>query len=521
MSLQARMIVCTVAISLCVPSLTVKRCHAQQSPPGTKTNDGWVEQRDEQTGMLTRTRELILHPQAAPRPALKHRLLLDDFERTPGNAAIFYLKATGFFEQNAARERLSQIFKEAAARAKQEGKDVGQMPPHVWLNTPPDEMPVKEVKDYLRLTSFQTGFLREAASRTRFDMDRNFREVDDPIAYLLPEIQGLRALARNQSIRCRLAIAEGRIDDAIEITGQQLALGRHLGDDDFLVSNLVGIAIAMVGWHDALYLVQHPDTPNLYWALATMPRPLVSMRRAMAVERQFLYQQVKVLREVDETPRPAGYWQEFIDRALPQMGILASELNFPSVDDDPQAARAAVVGLIAAAYPGARDYLINEQKMPRKQVEAYPTAQVVFLAMVRFQDHWRDEFFKWTHLPFWQARSNTSSRDIDGALREAAERCGWSAAPTALLLPAVLAARTGEARCDQSVALLQAVEAVRMYAAAHDGKLPPSLAALSVPAPIEPFTGKPVSYELLDGRAVLSGHPLPGMRIRLILRIAK
>lgn len=486
-----------------------------------KIEDGWVHQRDEQTGMVIRTKELILHPRAAAKPVLKHRLLLDAFERTQGNAAIYYLKATGFFEQQGSRERLANIWKESAAKAQKEGKDFGELPPHVWLNTSPDQLPVEEVKEYLALTAFQPPILREAARRSHFDMDRNFREVDDPIAYLLPEIQGLRALARTQSMRCRVAIAEGRIEDAIEITGQQFALARHLGDDDFLVSNLVGIAIASIGWNDAAYLAQHPQAPNLYWALATMPRPLVDMRRAMAVERQFLYQQLKVLREVDETPRPAGYWQDFLERLLPQLGYLTSEFGLPLASDDPEAAKAALVGFVAAAYPGAKKFLIEELNLPRKQVESYPTAQVVFLAMVRFHDRWRDEMFKWSYIPFWQSRAKNTSAELDRALRADSERYGWCTLPTMTLLPAVLAARTAEARCDQGIALLQAVEAVRMYAAAHDRQLPPSLDAISVPPPIEPFTGKPVAYERLGDRAVLSGHALPGIRYRFILRIAE
>jgi hypothetical protein len=491
-----------------------------QNTESSWARDGWTYQRDEQAGIQVQTKELAIHPRAEATPALKHRFLPDAFEAAPGNAAVFYLKALGFLEQDHARERIAQFRKDALAHAKEEGKPFDQAPPYVWMNTAPDKLPIEEVKEYLRLSSFQSFFLREAALRNRFDMDRKFRELDDPIAYLLPEIQNMRELARTQSMRCRLAIAEDRIADAVEIIGQQFALARHLGQDDFLVSNLVGIAIASIAWNDSLYLVQHPQTPNLYWATATMPTPLVDMRRAMAIERQFLYQQIKVLREVDETPRPAGYWRDFIDRLMPQLGLLASELELPSVSQDPDAARAAVVGFIAAAYPGAKRYLIDDQGMDREQVEAYPTAQVVFLAMVRYHNHWRDEVFKWTHLPFWQARTKATSSAVQQALSKDAERLGWSALPTQALLPAVLAARTAEARCDQIIALLQTVEAIRMYAAENDGKLPPTLSALPVPAPIEPFTGKPIEYELIGERGVLNGHALPGLRYRLIVRIA-
>lgn len=508
---------------LIVVSLSAGSTNAQDSSGDTpRKEDEWMYNSDEQPGIVVATKELTLYPCAEPKPALKYRFLPDNFSAVQGNAAIFYLKASGFLEQNLARDKLSEYWRDARAKAAQEGKEFIQEPPYVWLDTPPDALPLKEVKEYLVWTSFQPPILREGAQRDRFDMDRHFRDVEDPVAYLLPEIQGLPEIARTQSLRCRVAIAEDRIDDAMEIIGQQFAMARHLGQDDFLVSNLFGLAIAGIAWNDLLYVVQHPKAPNLYWALAAMPSPLVDMRqRAMDVERQFLYQQLKVLKEVDETPRPPGYWQEFIDRLIKQTGHLAGELNLPAGTDDPESARAAMVGFVAAAYPGAKDYLLNEQKLPPDQVEAYPTAQVVFLAVVRFYDQWRDEVFKWTFLPYWQARSKETASDEEQALRAAGNRYGWCSAPTVMLLPAVSAARTAEASGDQRIALAQTVEAVRMYAATHNGQLPPSLDVLSVPAPIEPFTGQPIEYERKGDLAVVNGHVRPGMRYRLILRIAK
>ncbi len=487
----------------------------------SNVEDGWLNERDAQTGQLVATKELLLHPQAEPRPALKHRLIPDEFDRLPGNAAVYYLKALGFIEQESARDKLAQFRKEARSKAEKSGTSVSKVPPYVWLATAPRDLPLAEVREYLSLTQFQPPIIREAALRDRFDMDRNFREVDNPIAYLLPEIQNLRELARTQSIRCRLAIAEDRVDDAIAILGQQFALARHVGQDEFLVSSLVGIATSSIAWNDATYLLQHPKAPNLYWALAAMPTPLVDLRHSMSVERQFFYQQLKVLREVDETPRPAGYWQDFLDRFVEQLGDLTQELNLPSVLRDKELARASIVGLVAAAYPGARDYLIQEEHLPREQVDAYPTAQVVFLAMVRYHDKWQDEVFKWMHLPVWQVRSKANSQTMEAAMHAEGEKYGWYTAPTRLMLPAIQAARTAEARCDQGIAMLQTVEAIRMYAAAHEGQLPPSLDALPVPAPIEPFTGKTIDYELLGDRAMLNGHSLPGIRYRFVLRIAK
>jgi hypothetical protein len=60
-------------------------------------------------------------------------------------------------------------------------------------------------------------------------------------------------------------------------------------------------------------------------------------------------------------------------------------------------------------------------------------------------------------------------------------------------------------RIDAQLAALTAVEALRSYAAAHDGALPKRLEDVTdTPIPQNPATGKPFHYELQDGLAVIS-----------------
>jgi hypothetical protein len=187
-------------------------------------------------------------------------------------------------------------------------------------------------------------------------------------------------------------------------------------------------------------------------------------------------------------------------------------------EQDLQTSRARIVGAIALAYPGAKRYLIEDCGLPRERVEAYPSAQTVLLAAVRYYDKARDDFFKWTLLPYWEGQA--ASESLDEKLRAEAERAGWIAMPADLLLPAIGAVRTATARAQQAIALVQTVEAIRMHGAAHDRKLPATLAELALPAPPDPFTGKPFDYEYREDHAVLSGHEMPGIRYRLVLRFA-
>ncbi|HEY1191299.1 MAG TPA: hypothetical protein VGE74_26935 [Gemmata sp.] len=69
------------------------------------------------------------------------------------------------------------------------------------------------------------------------------------------------------------------------------------------------------------------------------------------------------------------------------------------------------------------------------------------------------------------------------------------------LLPRVRELRREQGRFGQRVALLRHVEALRMFAATHNGKFPTRAAEIGVPLPDDPFTGKPFALTL-SGEAV-------------------
>ena len=79
-----------------------------------------------------------------------------------------------------------------------------------------------------------------------------------------------------------------------------------------------------------------------------------------------------------------------------------------------------------------------------------------------------------------------------------------------LLLPAVHKVTEASAKLDRRICALRCVEAIRLYAAVHDGQLPARLAAITeVPMPDDPMTGRAFQYELAGGTATLTASP-PG-----------
>jgi len=453
-------------------------------------------------------------PRAEPQPAFSVRLLPNAFEAKDGNAAIHYLHAIAFAEQSIGLQAKLDFERRNHQAAVEAGKSPGELPPHSWRISRPEELPLQEVKDYLVYTEFQTRYLRQAWQRKQCDFDRRILEVDSPLAYLLPEIQSMRELAWQQQLRFLVAIAEDRVDDAVEIFGQQLAIGHHLSQEPFLVSSLVGIACAGIGWTDSFFLSEHPQAPNLYWALAALPNPLVDLGYSLAFEGEMLFEQFKELRDVDENPRSDLYWSRFVDRMGDVLQEFADQLGFPQKRGINGFAEEVVTGV-----PGARRYLLEVVGMTGEQIDHLPAAQVYFLAVRRFHERFRDEWLKLKHVPY--QKLNEPAFAFRPKLDAAFAEYGSMTSLSKMVFPAVQSALTASTRNQQQLALLQTVESIRHHLATRGNSLPNSLDELELPAPLDPASGEAFEYFLHDQGATLRGTAFPNLRYQLDMRVAE
>lgn len=114
--------------------------------------------------------------------------------------------------------------------------------------------------------------------------------------------------------------------------------------------------------------------------------------------------------------------------------------------------------------------------------------------------------FKWAGMPYWQAAEGVSQSERHlGATWEQLK----GGIPFGLILPAVSGGFFVPARVERQLALVQAIEAIGMYAADHNGTLPPNLEAITdAPVPIDPVTGKTFGYKLEGTTATLTA-PAP------------
>src|SRR5262249_26437764 len=135
----------------------------------------------------------------------------------------------------------------------------------------------------------------------------------------------------------------------------------------------------------------------------------------------------------------------------------------------------------------------------RDRVAKFPPMQVILLDEKRDHEFQRDERLKLLALPPWQIASL-----VGDELHEPGEDGLF-----AELLPQIIKLRGTQAQLEQQIALLRHVEALRLYAAEHGGKLPARLGDSPVPLPDDPVSGKPLGYTADGTTAHLESQRLP------------
>ena len=201
-----------------------------------------------------------LTPIAPPTPALKYQLLFDDaLDRRPGNAAILYFDSILLMGPDA---------KDKAANAL-EAYDSRDM---TRFNSLADSLQNRSMLKELDL----------AGRREECDWQPPISE--EGFGTLLPHLASLRDIGRILKARALREIGQGKIDDALKTVRLGYELSDNVATEPVLISALVSIRITTM-MNDCLRtMMNRPDTPNLYWALADFPSRKPILRRALRGE---------------------------------------------------------------------------------------------------------------------------------------------------------------------------------------------------------------------------------------------
>jgi hypothetical protein len=350
-------------------------------------------------------------------------------------------------------------------------------------------------RDYSGKMTFGRESLRQADRAARLDrpdwqiLDRAKTEG---ISLLLPDVQVTRQLAQGLQERFHSEAIRGSFDEALETAKTLFAMARHMSEHPTLIAQLVGLAIESIAIKSLDELLEQPGCPNLYWALTNLPDPLVPSKKGLEGER------VLISAELHDLDTSAPMSEDRLKKLIAHIDQLRGDGKPPKPEDSMRAwldARVKNTAALAAARRRLVEYGLPEERLAR-----FPSDQVFLLDQKREYEVRRDEVMKLMNLPTWQIES----------LRDKVEPAKEMALFD-FLVPALYKVRRAQGRLEQRIALLRHVEALRMYAAEHAGKLPEKLADISVPLPVDPFTGKPFRYELDGLTARVRGTPPKGM----------
>ena len=434
---------------------------------------------------------VTVSPAAPPTPALRYQFRFDRSEQVPGNGAVGYLQALLQLPDQKLLDDLNDAN----------------------FDTDDDAAFVRLMKD--KFAWCGTPVLVDSAIR-RETCVWDFPVHHDGIGTLLPYLNHMRELANFLSPKARLATATGDWKQALNLARATFLLADAVDRSDpdtFLVTELVALGIQDIALDQVERLVQRPDAPNLYWALRQLPVPFGNVRAAVLNEHTAWGLSFPPLEKAwrGET-LSADEWRQVV------YGLHQQITGFQFMDPKPPTDAEFEAGLVRDGPAGRADYA----RRHGMTADAVAALDPVFVVGAFYFDGYRDaqdDITKWAVLPYPESLAPVAAatRRIDAlrhrqpnnpflAVRASESRC-----------------LTGSARLDRRAAALAAVEALRAYAAAHDGRLPAALADVTeTPPPPNPATGKSFDYTVTGDTAVVSDNDAAtGKPLRYTVRVRR
>lgn len=442
-------------------------------------------------------RTIAITPAATPAAALKYRLFPSSARLTPGNAAPIYLRIR-YQTTDALWDQITQNSEK-------------------WLNVPIDRFPTVEAHKFLDGWNRQLEQLAFGARRSHCDWDYTIPEQRHNIINVaLPDCQGMRQWIRLVSLKARLEIAEEKYDEAVRTIQTGMAFSRHIADGPFFINGLVGLAGIHVMLDRCEELIARPGAPNLYWALATLPNPVIDFRREIEIERRLFENLIPELEQVEsDQPRTAAEWSSILARIHERLVQISRDYNAFELK---AFAGRDLARFRAESLAPALAYLKSRPDLDDARRAAIGDDQAVAMFVAgRHRELW-DDLFKASYLPLREALTQLDAAEQ----RMQAARSG-SLLPFAALHPALGSLFRNHMKVERRIAALRVIEAIRLNAAAHGGGLPASLDQITeVPVPADPATGEPFIYRAADDAGLLhgprAGLPPPWLSYRIAIR---
>lgn len=417
-------------------------------------------------------------PAAEPLPALHYRFTARPLLGADSDAAPVYLRLAHELQAG----QLSQAFAAASE----------------MLNLNDEAFSANDAQKLVQPWESRLEQIRLGSLRRKCDWGYTLDEQREGIIdILLPDAQSMRGWGRLLAVKARMQIANGDHEGAAQTIGTGLRFAQHVGEGPFLINGLVAIAIAEMMIDQLERFVAMENSPNTYWAIATMPRPLISLRDAMEMEHGIVEVMIPEVERMEQLGTN-GEWEYLFRRLTNRINeLVANQAEFVGPDEelvllkDPRK---------ALAKP-ARTFLTSMKQWTAKDVGQMSDEQAISLYLIYAYHDLRDTLFRGTYLDYPDAFRvhGRATREFE---KKAARYPGTEVFK--MLMAAAPRAQVAEARIERRLAILRAGEALRMHAS-ETGKFPQSLLEVKlVPVPVDPLTKFDWDYRREGNLAILA-----------------
>jgi hypothetical protein len=426
--------------------------------------------------------KLTVEPAKMPARPLRYVFHFELVSQTAGNAAADYKEA-------------GKLFRDAVNNT---GTPSEQL--DAWLDADLKDFPVKDVEEFFQKHKDILPLLEKAARRDQCDWGHREGLRTRGINLAIPELQDMRGLIRLVDLHCRVNVSHHKLDAALGDVRLGLVMARHTAESPILISDLVSIALTQVMLARVDEIIQQPGAPNLYAPLSDLPTPYIRLDKGIEGEKLGLCGTFPGLPDSVGDLNAGPMTEEQVKDCLKALGEFDRSLA--------QTPLQTVMALnVSMKHEKAKEALIASGR-PKEKVEAMPHFQVALLHAFLVLEPYYDQELALQKLPPWEAVPK--AREVSRQIREKATKIDNNGPALNLIfrqfLPSFDRVLRAQIRTDRRIAALRCVEAIRLYAATHDGQLPARLSDIKdATLPVDPLVGKPFEYQVVEKTAVLKG----------------
>lgn len=426
--------------------------------------------------------EIAIYPAKASRFPLEYRLAPRISDQAPGVAAPHYVQALLALQES-----------------KADGETLQKMQ-YQWLSMPLDELPQEEVAEALAQVDSVFQCLDQAARRSRYGMESPLGDYERTLQTFTTRAQAFGIMSRLIELRFRYKLLQEDYQGAIHSLQSGYIMAQHCAEQPTAFNALVGFTLTDAMNDRLMEMVQLPDVPTLYWTLAALPAPRVDLQPVFDFESSAFESLLPELGRARAGSATPDKWRAFLVKTVVSPPWWEAHQHLPD-PEIPTGVEKGIDAVLGKVRPAARRVL-KAAGVSDAELERMSPGEVAVRALDENHRTQCRELGKLSHIPYWQAKVGIEQA-VDETRRLFKEAGLPEEGIRALPSYGLTHIHREVAQSKRLSAGMRCVEAIRLYAARHDGKLPERLEDITeVPIPVNPMTGVPFPYRV-EGRRVI------------------